>query len=172
LSDNDNTKDETNAPTYPSEILKCPGDKTELLTSTASFKKVHYEELVKEIHKVHDKLATKTEQTAFAGCLLRLEGHDLMDFRRVESKGKVRRGAAKKEGGSDGCVNFKDPDNKGLPTCLAKAKIETVYADYCDRVSLADFMVIAAEAVVGRLAVDYDAKDPFKAGTLQAKFRD
>ena len=37
--------------------------------------------------------------------MLRLAGHDFMDFRTDE----------KKKGGSDGCINFEDPDNKGLP---------------------------------------------------------
>ena len=41
----------------------------------------------------------------FAGCTLRAAGHDFMDF---------RNGA----GGSDGCLRFDDPDNKGLINCL------------------------------------------------------
>ena len=60
----------------------------------------------------------------------------------------------------------------GLPQCLAKAGIENIYGEWCDKVSLADFIVIAAEAVTGRLAVDYDAEDMFKDGTLASKFRD
>lgn len=37
---------------------------------------------------------------------------------------------------------------------------------------MADFMVIAAEAVVTRMATGYDPADPFKAGTMGQKFRD
>jgi hypothetical protein len=40
----------------------------------------------------------------YAGCLVRLVGHDFMDFRRNDEN----------QGGSDGCVNFLDPDNLGL----------------------------------------------------------
>lgn len=114
----------------------------------------------------------------FAGCLVRLAGHDLMDFRREarvnrrRGRSFVRPGAAKAEGGSDGCVNFEDEDNKGLPTCLMKSGIDNVFAEHCDKVSMADFMVIAAEAITGKLAVDYDASEPFKSGTLAARFRD
>merc|ERR1711990_651688 len=36
---------------------------------------------------------------------------------------------------------------------------------------MADFIVIAAEAVVSRLAVDYDENDMFKSGTLAESFR-
>lgn len=111
-------------------------------------------------------------KTVYAACLLRLEGHDLMDFRRKAHKsGKVFRGAPGK-GGSDGCVNFEHGDNAGLPTCLAWTNINKIYGEWCDKMSLADFMVLAAEAVVGGIAADYVPEEPFKDGTLLAKFRD
>jgi len=87
-----------------------------------------------------------------------------MDFRRerkMNRMGRVRPGGKKISGGSDGCINFSEGDNKGLPQCLAKSGIETVYGNWCDKLSLADFIVIAAEAVTGRLAVDYDPEDVF-----------
>ena len=81
-----------------------------------------------------------------------------MDFRRVKnSRGKVKRGAKKLSGGSDGCVNFDDGDNAGLASCLAWTGIDKIYENWCDKLSLADFMVLSAEAVTGALAVDYDA---------------
>ena len=43
------------------------------------------------------------------GCLLRLSGHDFMDFRSNAGRG-----------GSDGCINFEDEDNKGLIQCVTK----------------------------------------------------
>lgn len=73
-------------------------------------------------------------------------------------------------GGSDGCVNFEDPDNAGLAGCLDRTGINKIYGQWCDKISLADFMVLAAEAVTGRLAVDYDAEDPFKKNTLLENF--
>jgi len=98
-----------------------------------------------------------------------------MDFRREQKKrrnGRIIPGGAKISGGSDGCINFTEGDNKGLPQCLSKAGIEDIYGKWCDKVSLADFIVIAAEAVTGRLAADYDATNMFKSGTLASKFRD
>lgn len=128
-----------------------------------------YEDLAKDIiaqqHASEDK-------TKYAACLLRLEGHDLMDFRRGKNKhGRIRPGSAG-SGGSDGCVNFDDPDNAGLPSCLAWTGLESIYDKWCDRISLADFMVLAGEAVVASIAVDYDAEDQFKDQTLLARFRD
>lgn len=69
-------------------------------------------------------------------------------------------------GGSDGCVNFLDADNAGLPTCLAWTGINEIYGKWCDKISMADFMVLAAEAVVGSLAVDYNTDAPFEEGSL------
>ena len=47
-----------------------------------------------------------------SGCLVRLAGHDFMDFRydaTLENLGT---------GGSDGCVNFGHNENAGLGNCL------------------------------------------------------
>ena len=75
----------------------------------------------------------------FAGCTLRAAGHDFMDF---------RSGA----GGSDGCLRFDDPDNKGLINCLRgdfnmdgdtdpgalNKTLDDGYNNFCDTRSLAD----------------------------------
>lgn len=135
-------------------------------TNANHFKKPNYEEVVKEIIVLFDALGSTAEQTTFAACLLRLAGHDLMDFRRAAKKG------GDTTGGSDGCVNFQDPDNAGLGPCLRKTGIQKVFAKHCNKLSMADFMVIAAEAVVARMATGYDAADPFKTGTMAQKFRD
>lgn len=95
-----------------------------------------------------------------------------MDFRRLPNKkGNIKKGAAG-HWGSDGCINFEDGDNAGLPTCLAWTGIHSIYEKWCDKISLADFMVLAAEVVVGSIAVNYDPEDHFKEGTLLADFRD
>ena len=121
----------------------------------------------------------KSDEVKFAACMLRLEGHDLMDFRREFKRGRNKNswkakgnGGKKLSGGSDGCVNFEDPDNAGLPTCLAWTNINTIYNNWCDKLSLADFMVIAGEVVVGKLAVDYNSEAPFEGDTLLSMFRD
>lgn len=69
-------------------------------------------------------------------------------------------------GGSDGCVNFKDPDNAGLAQCLKKFNVPTLYHKYCADVSLADFIVLSAEMSMSRLATTHNSADPFAAGTL------
>lgn len=85
--------------------------------------------------------------TDFVGCVVRLAGHDLMDFDSNDDENP---------GGSDGCLDFDDMDNKGLEDCVDSTFgthnqnmiLHTVYDDFCDRVSLADYVVIAAEAVM------------------------
>lgn len=47
-----------------------------------------------------------------------------------------------------------------------------MYHKWCDKVSLADFIVIAAESVTARLATGYDATKPFAEGTMATRFRD
>jgi len=82
----------------------------------------------------------------FAGCLVRLVGHDFMDF--DPSTGL---------GGADGCIDFADPDNMGLKGCLLDAiteadsvnvTLETMWQEWCTEVSVADFFVIVAEALI------------------------
>jgi len=51
-----------------------------------------------------------TNKNTYAACLVRLAGHDFMDY---------RNNSGVETGGSDGCVNFNDADNKGLASCLA-----------------------------------------------------
>ena len=76
-----------------------------------------------------------------------------MDFRK-EKKGKST-------GGSDGCVNFQDGDNAGLSPCLQKTGITEIYEKWCHKISVADFMVLAAEVATGSLSVDYNPDDIF-----------
>ena len=73
-------------------------------------------------------------------------------------------------GGSDGCVNFNDPDNKGLASCLSATGIQSVYNNYCDHLSLADFIVLSSEAVTIRTATRYDTNNRWGSGTLGSRF--
>ena len=57
-----------------------------------------------------DVTPTSNARAAFAGCIVRAAGHDFMDFR-YNADGST-------SGGSDGCINFNDPDNAGLRECL------------------------------------------------------
>merc|ERR1719277_1813915 len=55
-------------------------------------------------------------------------------------------------GGSDACLDLADAENNGLSKCLVEgehgASLNDVYGKHCTSVSLADFLVIAAEAVM------------------------
>lgn len=64
-------------------------------------------------------------------------------------------------GGIDACIDFDDPDNKGLRSCLTKIDIQSNYRRWCDKVSLADFMTFATEASLARLSDSWDSKRPF-----------
>lgn len=88
-----------------------------------------------------------------------------MDFR-LSADGK------KSTGGSDGCVNFNDPDNKGLAECLQRFEVNKIYENYCEILSLADFIVIVAENVMARLETHYNPEDPFDEETMAYKFRE
>lgn len=63
------------------------------------------------------------EPTRFAACLVRMAGHDFMDYRKIDGV---------ESGGSDGCVNFNDPDNKGLASCLNATELQPIYEKTCD----------------------------------------
>lgn len=68
-----------------------------------------------------------------------------MDFR-VAADGTT-------SGGADGCMDFNDADNAGLADCLENSGIADVYAPFCERVSFADFLVIAGEALAVRTSM-------------------
>merc|ERR1712151_1813 len=78
-------------------------------------------------------------QADWAGCVLRMAGHDFMDF----NNGL---------GGADACTDMNDADNAGLQACLYRGEhgvsLATAYQQHCTQVSLADFIVIAAQAVM------------------------
>lgn len=68
-----------------------------------------YEEISKLVIKLIDDKdkdytgeAVDEQRGRLAGCVIRTAGHDFMDYR-IDGGG-----------GSDGCFNLKDPDNKGL----------------------------------------------------------
>ncbi len=97
-----------------------------------------------------------------------MAGHEFMDFRSGVG------------GGSDVCVNFSDGNNAGLDVCLHQSSfgvsVADAYASYCTTVSLADFFVISAEAVIGvtrqnALATDSirSALDPKQSKSKQNK---
>jgi len=112
--------------------------------------------------------ATSCPQADWAGCVLRIAGHDFMDY--------------DGNGGNDGCMDLNDADNTGLAACMHEGEfgisVESVWVDYCTSVSLADFIVIAAESVMtftrenalnaASSTVDIDFKSNFMYGRTTA----
>ena len=60
--------------------------------------------------------------TKIAGCIVRVAGHDFMDFRYSSDSST---------GGSDGCINFNDEDNAGLSQCLQGSGLPEIFEDFC-----------------------------------------
>ena len=79
-----------------------------------------YGAVVQAIHEAYDATDNKS---GLAGCLVRLAGHDFMDFRwsNIDGDGSTS------SGGSDGCINFHDEDNTGLPQCIASFDLPSIY---------------------------------------------
>jgi len=111
-----------------------------------------YSEVVESVQHLVQSLSSECneevcEQADFAGCVLRMAGHDFMDYDPITGLG-----------GADACTDMEDPDNAGLSECLyegefgGKVSLNHAYVHFCSEVSLADFVVIAAEAVISLLA--------------------
>eukprot|EP00931_Biecheleriopsis_adriatica_P011927 TRINITY_DN11301_c0_g1_i1.p1 TRINITY_DN11301_c0_g1~~TRINITY_DN11301_c0_g1_i1.p1 ORF type:complete len:715 (-),score=142.71 TRINITY_DN11301_c0_g1_i1:265-2373(-) len=121
---------------YPADFFPCPfvhvpasGRNDTLYTTVAEQVKQHFH-----------GLSTTAEKQDFAACIVRTAGHDLMDFR-YDAQGAA-------SGGSDGCINLEEEDNRGLMACLKGHGYPSIYAKVCESVSLGDFFVIAAEAAM------------------------
>ena len=91
-------------------------------------------------------------------------------MRIIRAGGGGRRSVRGSTGGSDGCINFEDDDNKGLKTCLIKSNIPRIYHEVCDKMSLADFLVVSAEAMMARTGKAFNKKKPFGEGSLESNF--
>mmetsp|Transcript_13932 Transcript_13932/g.24383 ORF Transcript_13932/g.24383 Transcript_13932/m.24383 type:complete len:534 (+) Transcript_13932:47-1648(+) len=122
---------------YPYDKMRCASQqavRTESMTGT------DYDEVVASVHGLYNNLSTTCNttycpQSDWAGCVLRLAAHDFMD-----------------QAGSDGCLYLNDGDNAGLAECLYKGSYDqdlgSAYEKHCSWLSLADFIVIAGEAVM------------------------
>jgi len=135
--------------TYPSEYFTC---KKTARARTTNMLQSDYMDIARAVISQYEALPetvgdNHNPRAAYAGCLVRLAGHDFMDF---------RTDGTTSTGGSDACVNFDEPLNAGLKECMAKSAFSDVYADFCTQISVADFIIIASEAIMGRLASDFD----------------
>jgi len=138
---------------FPAGLLVCNAGAPPLRTSCANPSRLA--ELNQRIRNAvvnhHNSLPSRCDNSGcprgdLAGCLVRLTGHDIMDFNRENNNG-----------GADGCIDFQDPDNLGLKGCMLESvserdssniSLELMWQDFCQEVSIADFFVIAAEALM------------------------
>lgn len=82
-----------------------------------------YDDIVAAVIELMESKSSD-DKKSFAPCTLRLAGHDFMDYRIDPDTGV-------ESGGSDGCVNFNDADNGGLPQCVTKLDFQSVYSQFC-----------------------------------------
>jgi hypothetical protein len=114
---------------------------TAATTSSTSLGNTEYEAVASTIMSRWNSLSAtvsnnSNQRGSYAGCLVRLAGHDFMDYRVGGT------GGAANVGGSDGCINFADADNTGLSSCITEFNINTDYQNHCTTISLADYIVI------------------------------
>lgn len=153
---------------------KNPAMRTECMTTE------QYDSIVSDIGVALETVKTNLEdcwagncpEADWAGCVLRVAGHDFMDYDKASNSG-----------GSDGCTDLNFVDNKGLDACLISGDrdyaLVMIYEKYCSTVSLADFLVIAAEGVMlhtreneitaNPLATKMDFKSRFRFGRETSK---
>lgn len=128
----------------PYFAMSCHG-----IDTTPSMTYEQYDNVTARVQQMYNDLpttcnATYCPQADWAGCVLRIAGHDFMDYEETTS--------GEDEGGSDGCIDFHDGDNAGLAECIHTGEfgfsLDDAYTEFCYTISLADFFVIAAEAVM------------------------
>lgn len=154
---------------YPFDVMRCqvgaPAMQTKMMT------RCQYQQIANAIVSTWSALSTKCDesecqQADWASCVVRMAGHDFMDYQEGS-------------GGSDGCTSLEADDNKGLASCLYDGKmsmsLNQAYQPFCQTVSLADFLVIAGEALLmatrhnANNAEPLEFKSRFKFGRTTAR---
>jgi hypothetical protein len=116
-------------------------------------------EIVSQLLSMDDYCDSKhCPQAHFSHCILRMAGHDFLDYKANEG------------GGSDGCIDFHDANNVGLEQCLTATPLAQVYGKFCTRVSFADFLVIAAESIL-ELSSKGDVDGEINTNAFQKHFK-
>mmetsp|Transcript_23458 Transcript_23458/g.34794 ORF Transcript_23458/g.34794 Transcript_23458/m.34794 type:complete len:530 (+) Transcript_23458:84-1673(+) len=118
---------------------------------TACMTQETYDDIQANIAELARVIRNDGDRGHFFGGIVRLAAHDFMDFDRNQDTADDRLG-------SDGCLDFSNPANAGLPdlwcdnptACPFKALYDTSYATLMSR---ADFWVAAANAVVAETSV-------------------
>ena len=147
-------------PLYPHDVMSCP---TTSVLTTPFMDEALYDEVVGAVVGLLNGVdfpaacgrRRRCPRADFVGCVVRFVGHDLMDFR-VDDWAAYAATGGGTLGGVDACLAFDDADNRGLSSCLASGgtSLAQAYAQVCDRVSLADFAVIAAEGLMAAVATN------------------
>jgi hypothetical protein len=160
-------KEKKDKGSYLVDLFTCPSGS--MVTKTvSSFSASDYASVAEKIWDLYEAYDAD-DKSRFGGCLVRLAGHDFMDFRNSDLSGN----GGSTSGGSDGCINLDDEDHTGLESCIAATGLADAYEHFCTELSLPDFIVIAAEAIMGRLATDFTSTDDyFNDGKLGKRFRD
>jgi len=158
---------------FPLDHVQCAG---ELAKTTTHMTFADYDAVVTRMRQIYHSQspvcgAEHCEQSHWAGCILRLAAHDFMDYF-THDFGGSQVGL----GGSDGCLDFQDVDNAGLDHCFIGGPTVTglakAYEDFCTKISLADFLVIAAEGVMNITRENVLKVDPHrKALDFRSKFK-
>merc|ERR1719454_2077438 len=96
---------------WPGELFTCP---VESVPTTKSLTKEQYQNIAQTVIDQYEALPegysdNTNTRGSYAGCLVRLVGHDIMDFNRD-----------KNVGGADGCIDLQDGDNLGLAHCIQR----------------------------------------------------
>jgi hypothetical protein len=145
---------------YPYEVMTCPKQANGLfaIEQTEHMDCLTYEQIADSVMTVFKGLpectpgsyGSDTEFTClkseYAGCILGLAYYDFMDT--WDANGVSG-------GGADGCVDLNQNPQSNFKKCLATANpdteyepLHTLYQSVCGKVSLADFLVIAAQAIM------------------------
>eukprot|EP00930_Biecheleria_cincta_P086016 TRINITY_DN75386_c0_g1_i1.p1 TRINITY_DN75386_c0_g1~~TRINITY_DN75386_c0_g1_i1.p1 ORF type:complete len:514 (-),score=72.00 TRINITY_DN75386_c0_g1_i1:4-1545(-) len=103
--------------------LRVPGNTTEELTAAMDALKA-------------DPAHKSVDAANFVGGVVRLAWHDAAEYD-PESADTLR---------PDGCVNLADNSNAGLDVVIAE--LDTLWLPFCDKISRADFWVLAAKTVI------------------------
>lgn len=110
---------------YSSELFAVTS-KTCVAKTVSSFGLSNYEAIVSNINGIYEATdatveANNNPRAELAGCILRMAGHDFMDYRTDTGLG-----------GSDGCINFHDEDNEGIVSCVQNFGLVEAYEEVCD----------------------------------------
>mmetsp|Transcript_54380 Transcript_54380/g.122170 ORF Transcript_54380/g.122170 Transcript_54380/m.122170 type:complete len:491 (-) Transcript_54380:46-1518(-) len=128
-------------PRYPSQLFRCPAEAAHTTASLTAEQYQHISDRVGELMEPVPNYCPShdCDSADFQGCVLRLAAHDFMDYQEKASSAI---------GGSDGCLDFHHEINAGLAECIEEVDLLGLYEESCENVSLADFIVIAAESVI------------------------